>query len=193
VCTTTEYCIATSGPAPESDEEVYAIECALSREDRTSRWELASTDESCPTFCIDLWQDDYFIGQTQPVSTAQSVVQFYDYNKQDYSFNGDDVVKLVSDHSIIFVHQDSRNCDLAFVIVHDSKDDSTGGMAIMDISGDLENSAVQDGRDSPSDFYVYNSTTDETNASWEWSWQEGVSHRTDGKNSRNNINIYFFD
>jgi hypothetical protein len=110
---------------------------------------------------------------------------------------------LVPDYSLIFIHEDSNRCNLALVIVHDSKQENTGGEVvsrfgrdctvgllsfpharscpkIMFISGNLENAIVQDGRDSPSDSYIYNARTDETECWWEWSWQNPRTFRTDG-------------
>jgi hypothetical protein len=139
-------------------------------------------DESCPGVCLDVFQEDYYIGEFQSISTDYSIETLYGYTSDNYSFNGDGVVPLVTDHSILFIHQDSRanKCDLSLVIVHDSKDECTRGTVRMFITGDLEDSVVQDGRDSPSDTYIYDEETGETECFWEWGWQEGCKKRTDG-------------
>jgi hypothetical protein len=73
------------------------------------------------------------------------------------------------------------------VIVHDSKEDYTGGQVHMYISGNMENAVVTDGRDSsskhgPSDRYIYlGQEKDATELFWEWGWQSGTKkYRTDG-------------
>lgn len=139
-------------------------------------------DESCPGVCLDVFQGGNNIGEFQPVSTDYSITTLYGYNKDNYSFNGDDVVPLVSDYSLVFIHHDSRTsrCDLSLVIVHDSKDTCSGGEVRMFITGDLEDSVVQDGRDSPSDTYIYDEETGETECFWEWGWQGDCDKRTDG-------------
>lgn len=98
----------------------------------------------------------------------------------DYSFNSHKIVKLVEDYSLVFIHEDESDCQLSLVIVHDSRDDYSGGRLVMYLDGDWEESVVHDGRDSPSDSFIYNKSTGETKASWEWSWQSGKKYRTDG-------------
>jgi hypothetical protein len=139
-------------------------------------------EESCPDICLDVFQENNSIGEFQPISTDYSVETLYGYNSDNYSFNGDDVVPLLIDYSILFIHQDIRpdKCDLSLVIVHDSKEECTGGEVRMFITGDLEDSVVQDGRDSPSDTYIYTEETGETECFWEWGWQSDCDKRTDG-------------
>ena len=139
-----------------------------------------SLETTCPDLCLDVSQGKTFIGILRPISTAESVKKLYGYNRDNYSFNGDKVVPLVPHDSILFIHQDTSECDLALVIVHDSKEECSSGKARMFISGNLEDSVVQDGRDSPSDTYEYDPNTDETECFWEWGWQSGCQKRTDG-------------
>jgi hypothetical protein len=61
----------------------------------------------------------------------------------------------------------------------DSQECKRGGATIF-ITGDLEDCVVQDGRNSPSYTYIYNSATDETDCTWKWSWQGRCQVRTDG-------------
>jgi hypothetical protein len=145
---------------------------------------LASSEEfdPCPDVCLEVFQENNFIGEFQPISTDYSIKTLYGYNSDNYSFNGDGVVPLVPNTSILFIHEDSRTnrCDLSLVIVHDSKEECSGGEVRMFITGDLEDSVVQDGRDSPSDTYIYNEVTGETECFWEWNWQSNNECRTDG-------------
>ena len=143
---------------------------------------LTKADSSCGE-CFRITQNGSGINvMVRPVSTRESVEDFYGYNRDNYSFNGDDVIPLVPNHSLIFLHRNEKDCELSFVIVHDSKksEDCSGGTVVMYISGDLEDSIVQDGRDSPSDEYTYDEETDETECYWEWNWQGGCKKRTDG-------------
>lgn len=152
-----------------------------------------SADEDasrCPRICLNLRQGSRYYGQFYPISTKTSVEDFYNYHH--YSFNGDDIVPLLRDQSLFLIHHDSRSCKISFVIVHDSKEDSTGGQAHFLVSGNHENALVQDGPGdgSKSDRYVYrgysNTTDDRTELFWEWGWQEGETkkYRTDGMADR---------
>jgi len=141
--------------------------------------------EICGNTCVEASQNGRVIGKYRPVSTKDDIVDFYDYegssdDSPNFSFNGDNFVPLVRDGSHIFIHQDSRTCQRSLAIVHDSKKECSGGIVRMFISGDLEDSIVQDGRDSPSDWYRYSSDDDETECYWKWSWQSGCKKRTDG-------------
>lgn len=186
-----DYCVAPDTSDPEKNEVLYAMDCDDSREFGTNKWELASIrneeddddddDEGGCGACIDLWEGNTLKkSNIKPITTRKDIEDFYDYNRDNYSFNGDDVVPLIEDHSLVFIHEHRSSCDLSLVIVHDSKDDSSGGTVRMQISGNLEDSVVQDGRDSPSDTYEYDSEDDETDCFWEWSWQSGRRYRTDG-------------
>ena len=145
---------------------------------------LAQQDD-CPQVCLDVSQGSRYFGQFPPIKTPTSVVDFYRY--QHYSFNGDDIVPLLIDQSLFLIHEfdDEETCALSIVIVHDSKDDSTGGQVHMVITGDHEIPLVQDGPGdgSRSDRYLYlGEDDDKTELFWEWGWQTGQSKkfRTDG-------------
>jgi hypothetical protein len=188
--------------SPEQNDVLFAIDCEDSREDGTSKWELSNiqdveseedteedteedSDEGCGA-CIEIWEGGSDkprrkLEKVQPITTRKDVEDFYCYEcKDNYSFNGDNVVPLIPDRSLVFVHEHESSCDLSLVIVHDSKKDYSPGRVVMKINGDLEDSVVQDGRDSPSDDYDYDKGDDETTCSWEWSWQSGRRYRTDG-------------
>jgi hypothetical protein len=134
----------------------------------------------CPRVCLDVYQEVGTVGLLRPVGTPQTVVDFYNYSH--YTFNGENYVPLKSKHSLIFIHEDTRRCDLALVIVHSSKVDSDPGHARMLISGNLEHANVMDGRNGRSDFYLYHPKKDMTECSWTWNWQQdkGKKFRTDG-------------
>jgi hypothetical protein len=138
-------------------------------------------DNDCGA-CIEIYEGDSVFPhrRIEPITTEKDIEEFYCYDCHDYSFNGDDVLTLVPDYSLVFVHQNERSCDLSLVVIHDSKEEYSGGKVVMHISGNLENSVVQDGRDSPSDSYEYSRRNDETKCSWVWSWQSGKKYRTDG-------------
>lgn len=164
------------------------MDCDDSREWGTNYWVLDSfrkededSEESGCGACIEIWEDSTLLGNIDPIATKEDIEDFYCYDcRGQTSFNGDDVVPLIEDHSLVFVHEHRSSCNLSLVIVHDSKEDYSGGEVLMRISGNLENSVVQDGRDSPSDEYEYDSDDDETRCFWEWSWQGGRKYRTDG-------------
>ena len=147
-----------------------------------------STPPSCPTVvCLDVRQGSRYYGRFHPVSTPTSVQDFYDYHH--YSFNGDDIVPLLRDQSLFLIHYDNdRSCDLSLVVVHDSKEDYTGGQAHLFVSGNHQDALVQDGPGdgSRSDRYVYRGSKDDdddrTELFWEWGWQQSTSkkYRTDG-------------
>jgi hypothetical protein len=144
--------------------------------------------QSCPRTCLDVYQREKreYVGQFDPVATSQSVDQFYRYNADNrFGYNGEEITPLDADTSIIFIHQDATNCDLALVTVHGAKELKDGqecrpGRAVLFITGDLEDSVVQDGRNSPSDSFTYDPDTDETKCDWTWSWQRSCEVRTDG-------------
>ncbi|VEU44266.1 unnamed protein product [Pseudo-nitzschia multistriata] len=147
----------------------------------------AASQGNCPKVCLDVRQGSRHYGLFHPVSTPSSVQDFYNYH--NYSFNGDDIVPLLPDQSLVLIHHDSELCDLSFVVVHDSKDDFTGGQALMFVSGNHEDALVQDGPGdgSRSDRYVYRgyrrgADDDRTELFWEWGWQKSPSKRykTDG-------------
>jgi hypothetical protein len=146
------------------------------------------TTKSCPRTCLDVFQRNkgVHVGQFDPVATSQSVDQFYQYNAKNlFGYNGEEITPLDADTSIIFVHQDAMYCDLALVTVHGAKELKAGqecrpGGAVLYITGNLEGSIVQDGRNSPSDSFTYIPATDETNCNWTWSWQKKCHVRTDG-------------
>ena len=202
-----DWCLALKDERPGKDAELITVAC--DNDHPTSLWhimgdiddydakvidveptqeptqEAANEDESDSSCgeCFRITQDGSGINvMVRPVSTHESVEDFYGYNRDNYSFNGDDVVPLVPNHSLIFLHRNEKDCELSFVIVHDSKksEECSGGTVVMYISGDLEDSIVQDGRDSPSDEYTYDEETDETECYWEWNWQGGCKKRTDG-------------
>lgn len=149
---------------------------------------------ACPEVCLDVSQGSRYYGRFPPISTPTSVKEFYHY--KHYSFNGDDIVPLLIDQSLFLIHyfddddsddygSSKGSCDLSLVIVHDSKDDFTGGQAHLMVSGNHEDALVQDGPGdgSRSDRYVYlGDKVDKTELFWEWGWQAGKSkqYRTDG-------------
>lgn len=142
-------------------------------------------DGACPEVCLDVSQGSRYYGRFPPLSTPTSIEDFYKY--KHYSFNGDEIVPLLIDQSLFLIHyfDDENSCDLSLVIVHDSKDDATGGQAHLMVTGNHEDALVQDGPGdgSKSDRYIYLGTeTDKTELFWEWGWQTGTSKkfRTDG-------------
>jgi len=147
-------------------------------------WQVALAVATCPEVCLDVTQGSRFFGRFPPIKTKTDVVEFYNY--KHYSFNGDDVVPLLIDQSLLMVHQydDDDTCELSVVIVHDSKDDATGGQAHMLVSGNNEVPLVQDGPGdgSKSDLYRYVPDLDATEMFWEWGWLDtvGKKYRTDG-------------
>lgn len=136
----------------------------------------------CPDVCVELWQNDRSLGTVKPLITEDDIEDLYGYFEDgaNVSFNGRRIVPLVPEHSLIFIHQDTEKCDVSFAIVHDSRDECSGGTVEMYITGDLENAVVQDGKDSPSDHYIYHKEYDETECFWEWSWDGKCRKRTDG-------------
>lgn len=193
-----DYCFAREAAHPGKGDEVFAVDCQESRQEGTSRWDLSNVEgdfngsddyyeEECDS-CFEVYegsntmmQDNKLLGTMEPISTKKDVVDFYCYFCDgDPSFNSEDVISLVPDHSLIFVHRQEATCDLSLVIIHDSKKDYSPGTATMNITGNLERSIVQDGRNSPSDTFTYDADKDETTCSWQWSWQKGKKYRTDG-------------
>jgi hypothetical protein len=158
-----------------------------------SLFKAALVSAICPEVCLDVSQGSRYYGRFPPITTSTSVEDFYHY--KHYSFNGDDIVPLLIDQSLFLIHyfdddddddnNESDSCDLSLVIVHDSKDDSTGGQAHLVVTGNHENALVQDGPGdgSKSDQYLYlGEEADKTELFWEWGWQAGASkkYRTDG-------------
>jgi hypothetical protein len=150
---------------------------------------IAKGTVSCPDVCVDVVQGERYFGQFHPVTTAGTLEDFYAYgDDSNFSFNGDDVVPLIPDQSLFLVHYDTNACDLGFAIVHDSKEEDTGGQVRMFVSGNVEDAVVLDGRDNPSDRYFYRGDDlDDTEAFWEWGWQYS-KFRTDGMADRWNVN-----
>ena len=192
------YCFAREAPHPRTGDAVVAVDCHESRQDGKSRWDLSNVEgdfnsieeeerNECDS-CFQVYQGsnvmmkhNKLIGTMNAISTRKDIIDFYCYNCYgDPSFNSEDVISLVPDHSLVFVHQHQATCDLSLVIIHDSKQDYSPGTCIMNISGNLERSIVQDGRNSPSDSFTYDADKDETTCSWKWSWQRGKKYRTDG-------------
>ncbi len=192
-----DLCLAA--PDDENDDDTFTtVDCSEAREVDTTSWEAVYQHGEfngyipfvapCHRTCLDVYQDNQaiFVGQFLPVATMQSVELFYQYNAQNrYEYNGDKMTPLDVDTSIIFVHQDALLCDLALVVVHGGKElkehqECKPGGAILHITGNLEECVVQDGRNSPSDSFTYNSRTDETKCDWTWSWQNKCQVRTDG-------------
>ncbi len=140
----------------------------------------AFADDACPDVCLEVSQGARYFGRFSPIATSTSVVDFYKY--KHYNFNGDDIVPLVMDQSLVMIHYANSECDLSVVIVHDSKEDSTGGQVHMRINGNHELPLVEDGPGdgSKSDRYLYVPDNDETELFWEWGWQSKVTFRTDG-------------
>jgi hypothetical protein len=180
--------------------------CIEARATNTTMWEAVyqkgtfngyiPPTNTCPKTCLNVSQQNKtrFVGQYHPVGTSQSIDQFYQYNAQNkFGYNGEAVTPLDADTSIIFVHQDSMECDLSLVIVHGAKDlkegqECTPGGALLKIAGNLENCVVQDGRNSPSDSFTYIPDKDETRCDWTWSWQSKCRVRTDGLAHRWDLN-----
>jgi hypothetical protein len=148
-------------------------------------------EAACPEVCLDVTQGSRYFGRFPPISTPTDVQDFYHY--KHYSFNGDDKIPLLIDQSLLLIHYfdgdgesdgESETCDLSMVIVHDSKDDNTGGQAYLRASGNHEVPLVQDGPGdgSLSDRYLYVPSSDHTELFWEWGWQPGADnkYRTDG-------------
>jgi len=152
----------------------------------------AAAAAACPPVCLDVSQGSRRYGRFPPIATPTDVVEFYRY--KHYSFNGDETVPLLVDQSLILIHyfedpdddDGDGGCDLSLVIVHDSKDDATGGQARLVVSGDHADPLVQDGPGdgSKSDMYAFDGGDGEgtTELFWEWGWQQGTSnkYRTDG-------------
>ncbi len=141
----------------------------------------AQGSTSCPRVCVDVAQGPRYFGQFHPVTTAGSLEDFYAYGDDtNFSFNGDDVVPLIPDQSLFMVHYDVSACDLGFAIVHDSKEEYTGGQVRMFVSGNVEDAVVLDGRNNTSDRCIYRGDDlDDTEFFWEWGWQHH-QYRTDG-------------
>ena len=154
---------------------------------------VTSVLASCSEVCLDVSQGSRYYGRLSPITTSTNVKEFYHY--KHYSFNGDDIVPLLIDQSLLMIHyydedDDSNessedNCSLSLVIVHDSKDDNTGGQAHLVVTGNHEIPIVQDGPGdgSKSDRYIYlGEDIDKTELFWEWGWQTGSNkkYRTDG-------------
>jgi hypothetical protein len=121
--------------------------------------------------------------QVEPIATDGDVESFYNYSKKNnLSFNGDGTVPLIPNHSLFMIHQDTSTCGLDVVVVHDSKEDPSGGQVHMTLLGiDAEDAGVKDG--SPlSNRYKYNPITNVTEVFWEWGWpkDEISSFQTDG-------------
>jgi hypothetical protein len=184
---------------PRTDELAFvSARCSKARNFNRTLWEAVYQEgrydghipstKSCPRTCLNVFQrnKEVYVGQFQPVTTSQGVDLFYQYNAKNlFGYNAEEITPLDAETSIIFVHQDAMYCDLALVTVHGAKElkagqECTPGGAILFITGNLENSIVQDGRNSPSDSYTYIPATDETNCNWTWSWQTACQVRTDG-------------
>lgn len=148
----------------------------------------AQGSATCPEVCVDVTQGGRYFGQFHPVATTGTLEDFYAYgDDSNFSFNGDDVVPLIPDQSLFMVHYDTNACNLGFAIVHDSKEEYTGGQVRMFISGNVEDAVVLDGRDNPSDRYAYRGDDlDDTEVFWEWGWQYH-KYRTDGMADRWNV------
>jgi hypothetical protein len=137
---------------------------------------------TCPEVCLDVIQGSRFL-QVEPIITKGNVTAFYNYNKHNnLSFNGDNVVPLIPNHSHFMIHQDSSNCGLDVVVVHDSKESPSGGQVHMKFHYfNVQNAIVKDG-DPSSNRYRYDSDTSSSEVFWEWGL-EGDEHsafQTDG-------------
>jgi hypothetical protein len=142
---------------------------------------FAQTNQ-CPQVCLDVIQGNSFT-QVEPIVTVGDVRNFYKYSKNDnLSFNGDDVVPLIPNHSLFMIHQDASKCGLDFVVVHDSKEDPSGGQVHMTIHDfDAEEAVIKDGNPL-SNRYKYDPVTNVTEVFWEWGWPEDElsAFHTDG-------------
>jgi hypothetical protein len=124
-----------------------------------------------------------------PITTNQSVQEFYSYTT---SYNGP--VPLMVDTSLIFIHRDNTTCELSLVIVHDTPgvfpSPITGGMVIMEISGNLANAVVKN--DPTGDTYWYDQIGDVTRITWLWGGvsNDGLAHVVDNLSSEC-IKVFF--
>jgi hypothetical protein len=107
---------------------------------------FGSTTGVCPSVDLGLYQGDgsgnaISLGTVSTVTTAQTVVEFYDY--RGHSFHGD--LPVAGDTSVITIHQDSNTCQLSLVIVHSSSwQRGRFGSAAFYVNGDLWNPLVKD-------------------------------------------------
>ena len=104
---------------------------------------IDSTNGQCANVDIRLYQDSNQLATVLPVSTAQTVEEFYGYNGG--SFTGSTILPLAGDTSLITIHQDSNTCELSLVIVHSKPWEGPWfSAARMYINGELWNPRVRD-------------------------------------------------
>jgi hypothetical protein len=128
----------------------------------------------CPGVEIEVIHGASSLGTATPIKTRQSVQGFYRYFF--WSYHGS--VPTAFNTSMIFIHQDSRNCDLSLVVVHDKIDPADplpgnwAGAVRFLINGDLTNAVVLDDPEAPEDDfdnYTYIPVEDKTDLLWLWS------------------------
>ncbi|KAG7368970.1 hypothetical protein IV203_031713 [Nitzschia inconspicua] len=142
----------------------------------------AAQNNVCPVTCLDIIQGYRYL-QVEPITTGGDVKSFYNYNKNNnLSFNGDTIVPLIPNQSHFLIHQDNSTCGLDFVVVHDSKENPSGGQVHMKFKNfDVEKAVVKDGNPSSSR-YKYDPEKGISEVFWEWGRadDEQSSFQTDG-------------
>jgi len=107
-----------------------------------------------------------------PILAAKSAKDFY--ARASASYNGD--VPAANDTCRMFLFEDQTNCDdVSLFVVLDSQDGNTDGSAIVRFSGNFSDPEVADDKTTGADNYIYNSGTNKTTISWQWS-----AGKTDG-------------
>jgi hypothetical protein len=138
---------------------------------------FGSTTGVCPSVDLGLYQGDgsgsaISLGTVSTVTTAQTVVEFYDY--RHHSFHGD--LPVAGDTSLITIHQDSNTCQLSLVVVHSAPwQEGRFGIAAFYVNGDLWNPLVKDDpvytalpfHDDAYDDHIYR-RPGFTNVLWHW-------------------------
>jgi len=141
---------------------------------------LEPTESEC-NVCFDILQNQQTLGTVRPITTGQTVSEFYDYASDvlsilsgtAYRYNNKNVPSL-SDAILIFFHEDSNDCTLSLVIVADSPSDNTGGSLGMNVTADLSSAEV---KDDPSSLFLFGDSYISSNGvtSIEWNWSDSSS------------------
>jgi hypothetical protein len=134
--------------------------------------------------CFTISQNGQMIDAVPVIQTGGPIQSLYAHDNG--SFNGDDVVPPRSQVSQILIHGHgvgvgALECELSLLILHDDRNDGSGGRVEMDITGDWSNIVVPDDPptgESGGDSYVYSSETDSTRLTWNWEecCTDGAAH-----------------
>jgi len=120
---------------------------------------------------LEVSQNSTVLGTFSPIETADNINDFYNYLGPADSFGGTGVIPMVSQTSQITVHGNvNGNCELSVLLLHDNRNDGSGGRVYMTFEGNFSQPLIQD--DPPpslnADYYDYDTASNQTEIRWTW-------------------------